>query len=265
MAQASTHAQAVQSQAAFMPPAPLMQEQPLQLPQQQVPPLQQHLQYLQAQLPHALSTVPGIRAPAPHFGGLGRGIRHLMQPQSHLRDGVPATAQEVVSAIMEYMSRPNSAKPPAGCAPDAIKLFIGNIPKHCTEAVLHKVFQCYGLIVEIAVVRAVFHLCPACARRQGMVMLAISKARSCPCCSVLGSTQRQKHFTCHQRADCTSHSLVTIVTNEQCCCRRATAIPRRAKAQHLSGTLRAWKQRGQFCRCIVDMRSQMPKANTCAS
>ena len=82
---------------------------------------------------------------------------HFAAPRMprHLRDGVPASPQEVVQAISEYMARPSSAKPPAGCAPDAVKLFVGNIPKHCTEAVLHKVFQNYGLVVEIAVVRAI--------------------------------------------------------------------------------------------------------------
>jgi hypothetical protein len=94
---------------------------------------------------------------APFSGPPMRGPYHGLQRSStHLHDGVPATAHEVVQAIAEYMARPNSAKPPPGCGPDAIKLFVGNIPKHCTEAVLHKVFQCYGLLVEIAVV----HTCP---------------------------------------------------------------------------------------------------------
>lgn len=88
---------------------------------------------------------------------------------AHLRDGVPATPAEVVAAMSEYMSRPNRPKPPAGCAADAVKLFVGNIPKHCTEAVLHKVFQCYGVIIEIAVVWIIafmlFMKPPACYHR----------------------------------------------------------------------------------------------------
>jgi hypothetical protein len=87
--------------------------------------------------------------------GAGKSVMGYSQPRqiAHLRDGVPATPQEVVAALSEYMSRPSRPKPPAGCAADAVKLFVGNIPKHCTEAVLHKVFQCYGVIIEIAVVR----------------------------------------------------------------------------------------------------------------
>lgn len=76
-------------------------------------------------------------------------------PSTHLRDGEAATPSQVVAALSEYMARPNRPKPPTGCAADAVKLFVGNIPKHCTEAVLHKVFQCYGVIVEIAVVCSV--------------------------------------------------------------------------------------------------------------
>ena len=78
-------------------------------------------------------------------------------PSTHLRDGEAATPSEVVAALSEYMARANRPKPPTGCAADAVKLFVGNIPKHCTEAVLHKVFQCYGVIVEIAVVRSGVH------------------------------------------------------------------------------------------------------------
>ena len=153
---------------------PLQQQQrqmqaamPQQLQQQQLPlaELQQHLQALQAQLPAGGMPVggpggvlPGARVgrvPQAAYGGVPSmatsGI--LQHPSVYLRDGVSATAHEVVQAITAYMSQPTTAKPPAGCAQDAIKLFVGNIPKHCTEAVLHKVFACYGLVVEIAVVR----------------------------------------------------------------------------------------------------------------
>jgi RNA recognition motif. (a.k.a. RRM, RBD, or RNP domain) len=139
-----------------MQPAPMQPEpHPMLRPQQNAPPLQQHLQYLQTQLPYAMQSAPCLRGHGRHPGGPDGGpyAHFAARPSAHLRDGVPATAQEVVLAIMEYMARPSSAKPPAGCAPDAIKLFVGNIPKHCTEAVLHKVFQCYGLVVEVAVVR----------------------------------------------------------------------------------------------------------------
>jgi RNA recognition motif-containing protein len=74
------------------------------------------------------------------------------QRPQFLRDGVPASPREVVDAIKEYHTRLRGAQPPPGCAPDAVKLFVGNIPKHCNEAVLNKVFQHYGHVVEIAVV-----------------------------------------------------------------------------------------------------------------
>jgi len=34
--------------------------------------------------------------------------------------------------------------PPAGCSPDAIKLFVGNIPKSCTEEQLMSFFETIG-------------------------------------------------------------------------------------------------------------------------
>jgi hypothetical protein len=91
-----------------------------------------------------MPAAPQLAMAGSHLGGSRR--------QQHLRDGVPASPQEVVDAIKEYRTRPSTAKPPPGCAPDAVKLFVGNIPKHCNEAVLNKVFQLYGYVVEIAVV-----------------------------------------------------------------------------------------------------------------
>ncbi|KAF6260316.1 hypothetical protein COO60DRAFT_909475 [Scenedesmus sp. NREL 46B-D3] len=46
--------------------------------------------------------------------------------------------------------------PPVGCAPDAYKLFVGNIPKSCTEEELRPVFQAVGPVVELVVVRDKF-------------------------------------------------------------------------------------------------------------
>lgn len=43
--------------------------------------------------------------------------------------------------------------PPAGCAPDAIKLFVGNIPKSCTEDQLMPFFETIGKVVELVIVR----------------------------------------------------------------------------------------------------------------
>jgi hypothetical protein len=35
---------------------------------------------------------------------------------------------------------------PMGCALDAYKLFVGNIPKHCTEAMLRPMFESVGQV-----------------------------------------------------------------------------------------------------------------------
>jgi len=46
-----------------------------------------------------------------------------------------------------------SETPPTGCAQDAIKLFIGNIPKQCTEEQLLPFFETIGKVVELVIVR----------------------------------------------------------------------------------------------------------------
>lgn len=45
------------------------------------------------------------------------------------------------------------SKPPAGCAPDAVKLFVGNIPKHYTEDQLIPLFESVGTVVELSITR----------------------------------------------------------------------------------------------------------------
>lgn len=42
--------------------------------------------------------------------------------------------------------------PPPGCSPDAIKLFVGNVPKSCTEEQLLPLFQSVGKVVELVIV-----------------------------------------------------------------------------------------------------------------
>lgn len=43
--------------------------------------------------------------------------------------------------------------PPAGCNPDAIKLFVGNIPRNYTEDQLRPFFETVGQVVELVIVR----------------------------------------------------------------------------------------------------------------
>ncbi|KAG2455141.1 hypothetical protein HYH02_000960 [Chlamydomonas schloesseri] len=42
--------------------------------------------------------------------------------------------------------------PPPGCSPDAIKLFVGNVPKSCTDEQLLPLFQSIGKVVELVIV-----------------------------------------------------------------------------------------------------------------
>jgi RNA recognition motif. (a.k.a. RRM, RBD, or RNP domain) len=108
---------------------------------------------MSSQMSGHMSGHNGQVAPPYIQNGLVNGVRGGVHQGKYLRDGWPATPLDVANAISEYMSQPKRPQPPAGCSPDAIKLFVGNIPKHCSEAVLCKVFQYYGTIVEIAVVR----------------------------------------------------------------------------------------------------------------
>lgn len=43
--------------------------------------------------------------------------------------------------------------PPHGCCLDAMKLFIGNIPKHYNEELLQPVFAPFGTVIELVVLR----------------------------------------------------------------------------------------------------------------
>mmetsp|Transcript_31833 Transcript_31833/g.70722 ORF Transcript_31833/g.70722 Transcript_31833/m.70722 type:complete len:496 (-) Transcript_31833:2249-3736(-) len=56
------------------------------------------------------------------------------------------------SSVLGQDSEPTET-PPAGCAPDAIKLFVGNIPKSCTEEQLLPFFETVGKVIELVIVR----------------------------------------------------------------------------------------------------------------
>jgi RNA recognition motif-containing protein len=62
--------------------------------------------------------------------------------------------------------------PPAGCDPDAIKLFVGNIPKLCTEEQLQPFFETIGKVFKSEL--AAFHPClqlQMCTARSYVCML----------------------------------------------------------------------------------------------
>ncbi|GFH21445.1 RRM domain-containing protein [Haematococcus lacustris] len=66
--------------------------------------------------------------------------------------------------------------PPAGCAPDAIKLFVGNIPKSCTEEQLLPFFETVGLVVELVILN-LRHVLPDPSGQQDRP-LVVRKAKS---------------------------------------------------------------------------------------
>jgi len=74
-----------------------------------------------------LSAMPGNVRMGGGYGGPGAG------PSGQEADGVET--------------------PPAGCQADAIKLFVGNIPKACTEEQLMPFFETIGKVVELVIVR----------------------------------------------------------------------------------------------------------------
>ena len=65
------------------------------------------------------------------IGGVGGGLMH--------HGGFGSTGgTEMLVEVQET--------PPAGCSPDAIKLFVGNLPKSCTEEQLMPFFETIGKV-----------------------------------------------------------------------------------------------------------------------
>lgn len=75
------------------------------------------------------------------------------EPRQLLADGVPPSTAEVDEAVRQYFEYGQHPLPP-GCDPDAIKLFVGNIPKQLTEPELKPIFQCIGPVARLTIVRA---------------------------------------------------------------------------------------------------------------
>jgi CUG-BP- and ETR3-like factor len=63
---------------------------------------------------------------------------------------VPHTAG-LQASFLEAMQLEPVEVPPLGCAPDAIKLFVGNVPKVCNEEQLLPMFQAVGKVRAAAV------------------------------------------------------------------------------------------------------------------
>lgn len=83
-----------------------------------------------------------------------------LQARQLLLDGVAATPEEVNEAVRQYYAQGPHPLPP-GCEPNAIKLFVGNIPKQLTEADLKPIFSCIGPCARISVVRCMLLPCDA--------------------------------------------------------------------------------------------------------
>lgn len=100
------------------------------------------------------------------------------QQSEPLPDHVRATPERVQAAITEYLQH-HKPTVPVGCAPDAIKLFVGNLPRCYLEPSLRPIFAQFGSVVEITVVRAPP---PPCAQhslaRPGAVLVPDVTARA---------------------------------------------------------------------------------------
>lgn len=59
----------------------------------------------------------------------------------------------VASSSASGLLPQDTERPPIGCDPDAIKLFVGNLPKSCTEQQLLQLFESVGKVVELVIVR----------------------------------------------------------------------------------------------------------------
>jgi len=122
------------------------QVQQLQAQQLHVQQMQQQLQQLQ-QLPSAsMLGVRGLDAATAGLlsgggGGSGTGGN---------RGGL--MRQDLGGGVGGDMGGPPET-PPAGCAPDAIKLFVGNIPRQYTEDQLLPFFETVGKVVELVIIR----------------------------------------------------------------------------------------------------------------
>lgn len=88
----------------------------------------------------------GLNLPMMGGGGLGQFMH------SGLTGGLPHGMQMAGPSLQPEVEAADEM-PPVGCAADAIKLFIGNIPKSCTEEQLMPFFETIGKVVELVVVR----------------------------------------------------------------------------------------------------------------
>ena len=84
-----------------------------------------------------------LRATGPQAGGPG--VSHSPGPGSA---GGPGSAVGAGAASPSAAGKAEAMveAAPMGCAPDAYKLFVGNIPKHCTEAMLRPMFESVGQV-----------------------------------------------------------------------------------------------------------------------
>ena len=83
-------------------------------------------------------TLPPVTAPAGPDSWMGSNMM-----------GPPA----MMNPLMRQAKMKLSEAPPAGCDQDALKLFVGNIPRSYTEEQLQPIFESMGKVVELVVVR----------------------------------------------------------------------------------------------------------------
>ncbi|KAG1657781.1 hypothetical protein FOA52_012859 [Chlamydomonas sp. UWO 241] len=95
-----------------------------------------------------------------HLSAVRRGL--APRPEAWLSRGMPQAltlglGQPGQIGLMGFGQMLGDASPsepvPAGCDPDAIKLFVGNLPTSCTEDHLLPFFEAIGPVVELVVVK----------------------------------------------------------------------------------------------------------------
>eukprot|EP00955_Chlamydomonas_euryale_P073094 361616-Chlamydomonas_euryale.AAC.15 len=98
---------------------------------------------------HDVHTFDGMKKPM-----VVRWMDKALQQQRNAESAAAAAHASAAAAPPLQASAPLSAGSMLrGCEPDAIKLFVGNIPPFYDEASLLPVFGCFGDVVELAVTR----------------------------------------------------------------------------------------------------------------
>ncbi|GLC56141.1 hypothetical protein PLESTB_001073100 [Pleodorina starrii] len=98
----------------------------------------------------AVLTATAAAAAAPPLGG-GAAVNAFGGGLTAYPPVSSSSLAAAAAAGMDSLESPLETPPP-GCDPDVIKLFVGNIPKNCSEELLLPLFQSIGKVVELVIV-----------------------------------------------------------------------------------------------------------------